>query len=71
MKSLLQQQQQQPPLPQEGKGDEEQKPKSVQPGESIFDGDEMDLVGMYASLDRHTVETVCRVTVYRVKPDIG
>ena len=28
------------------KGDgEEQKPKSVKPGESIFDGDEMDLVG--------------------------
>ena len=30
---------------QQGKGDEEQKPKSVQPGDSIFDGDEMDLVG--------------------------
>ena len=45
-----QQQQQPPPLPQEKGEEEEQKPKSVGPGESIFDGDEMDLVGMHTFL---------------------
>ena len=46
------QQQAQPPLPtqgggekEKGEGEGEQKPKAVKPGESIFDGDEMDLVG--------------------------
>jgi len=46
-----QQQQQPPPLPQEKGEEEEQKPKSVGPGESIFDGDEMDLVEHSEKID--------------------